>query len=379
MPRIVSPSSARTQERVLPEHARLHNLVLVLRSLFHSGAMSRADLARATGLTRVTTSGLIAELISKGIVVEKGTRTSSGPGKPAVLVDLDRVGLQAVALDLSGADEYRGALMDLRGAVITRSRVRREPGESSSQAQAAVVGLAQDLVQAADSRLLGVGVGSPGVISEDGVVLEAPNIGWQGVPLRQLLQDELGVPVVVGNDANAAAQAEYTLGETEPDLLLIRVGRGVGAGLLIRGMLVTGTHHAAGEIGHVPVGEDAPDAPSCACGNIGCLEAWISVPRLTAALHREGADREAILRGAGARLGTVLAPVVSMLNLSDVVVAASPTLFGDIFLDAAGENLRSHTLGRSHAEVRMRVPAESEEIVLRGALVMVLSSELGIS
>lgn len=379
MPRIVSPSSARTQERVLPEHARLHNLVLVLRSLFHSGAMSRADLARATGLTRVTTSGLIAELISKGIVVEKGTRTSSGPGKPAVLVDLDRVGLQVVALDLSGADEYHSALMDLRGAVIARRRVRRESEESSSQAQAAVVGLARDLVQAADSRLLGVGVGSPGVISEDGVVLEAPNIGWQGVPLRQLLQDELGVPVVVGNDANAAAQAEYTLGETEPDLLLIRVGRGVGAGLLIRGMLVTGTHHAAGEIGHVPVGEDAPDAPSCACGNIGCLEAWISVPRLTAALHREGADREAILRGAGARLGTVLAPVVSMLNLSDVVVAASPTLFGDIFLDAAGENLRSHTLGRSHAEVRMRVPAESEEIVLRGALVMVLSSELGIS
>lgn len=379
MPRIVSPSSARTQERVLPEHARLHNLVLVLRSLFHSGAMSRADLARATGLTRVTTSGLIAELISKGIVVEKGTRTSSGPGKPAVLVDLDRVGLQAVALDLSGADEYRGALMDLRGAVITRSRVRREPGESSSQAQAAVVGLAQDLVQAADSRLLGVGVGSPGVISEDGVVLEAPNIGWEGVPLRQLLQDELDVPVIVGNDANAATQAEYTLGQAEPDLLLVRVGRGVGAGLLIRGTLVSGTHHAAGEIGHVPVAEDDPAAPSCACGKVGCLEAWISVPRLTAALHREGADREAILRGAGARLGTVLAPVVSMLNLSDVVVAAPPALFGDTFLDAAGENLRSHTLGRSHAEVRMRVPAESEEIVLRGALVMVLSAELGIS
>lgn len=379
MPRIASPSSARTRERVLPEHARLHNLVLVLRSLFHGGAMSRADLARATGLTRVTTSGLIAELIGEGIVVEKGTRASTGPGKPAVLVDLDRVGLQVVALDLSGADEYHGALMDLRGAVIARRRVRRVSGESSSQAQADVVGLARDLVQAADSRLLGVGVGSPGVISEDGVVLEAPNIGWQGVPLRQLLQDELGVPVVVGNDANAAAQAEYTLGETEPDLLLIRVGRGVGAGLLIRGTLVTGTHHAAGEIGHVPVGEHAADAPSCACGNIGCLEAWISVPRLTAALHREGADREAILRGAGARLGTVLAPVVSMLNLSDVVVAASPTLFGDTFLDAAGENLRSHTLGRSHAEVRMRVPAESEEIVLRGALVMVLSSELGIS
>lgn len=382
MEHLEASRDARTSARVLPEHARLHNLVLVLRSLFHGGTMSRADLARATGLTRVTTSGLVSELTRKGLVVEKGARTPSGPGKPGVLVDLDRTGLQVVALDLSGAEEYRGALMDLTGAVLARRSVARRPEETSQQAQQAVVDLARRLVDGAAGRVLGVGVASPGVISDEGVVLVAPNIGWEGVPLREVLHEELGVPVVVRNDANAAALAEHTLGKAESDLLLVRVGHGVGAALLIRGQLVVGRYNAAGEIGHVPVGEES-DGPVCACGKRGCLEAWIAVPRLHEMLaETDGCgtgEHQTVLREAGRRLGLMLAPVVGALNLSDVVVAGPRDLFGGTLLDSAVETLRSRTLGRFHTQVRMRLPADSEDIVLRGGLVMVLDAELGIS
>ncbi|WOF24008.1 ROK family transcriptional regulator [Microbacterium betulae] len=366
---------ARTGTRQLPEHARVHNRALVLTTLFHEGAMSRADLARETGLTRVTTSDLVAELVRDGLVLELGLRAPSGPGKPALLVDLDRTGLLVAGIDLSGADEYVGAVMDLTGAVRTRISSPRATGETSEEAQATVVSLARRLVEAPGGRLLGVGVASPGVVSADGVVLEAPNIGWNGVPLRELLERELGVVVSVGNDANAAALAEYTLGGGEPDLILVRIARGVGAGLLLRGELVAGRHEAAGEIGHVPVGSGGPE---CACGNRGCLEAWIAMPRLLEQL--DGApEPDAVLRDAGGRLGMALAPVVGALDVSDVVVAAPPELYDGVLLDAARDMLRERTLGRFRSRVRMRISEHNDDIVLRGALVMVLSTALGVS
>ncbi len=97
--------------KVLPEHARAHNRSLVLQTLFHQGAMSRADLSRETGLTRVTISDLVAELIDDGYVAERGLREVTGPGKPAILVDLDREGHRIVGLDLSGTDRFLGAVL----------------------------------------------------------------------------------------------------------------------------------------------------------------------------------------------------------------------------------------------------------------------------
>src|SRR5689334_16673734 len=95
--------------KVLPEHARGHNRALVLQTLFHGGAMSRADLSRETGLTRVTVSDLVAELIADGFVAEIGVREASGPGKPAILVDLDHAGHRIIGLDLPGSDTFIGA------------------------------------------------------------------------------------------------------------------------------------------------------------------------------------------------------------------------------------------------------------------------------
>ena len=115
--------SLRQGTKVLPEHARGHNRSLVLQTLFHQGAMSRADLARETGLTRVTISDLVAELIADGFVVEKGVREASGPGKPAILVDLDREGHRIVGIDLSDSDSFIGAVLTPAGDIGARRLV----------------------------------------------------------------------------------------------------------------------------------------------------------------------------------------------------------------------------------------------------------------
>ncbi|MGX9348755.1 MULTISPECIES: ROK family transcriptional regulator [unclassified Microbacterium] len=373
-PQTVPAPRRAVRAKVLPEHARAHNRALVLQALFHEGAMSRADLARATGLTRVTTSDLAGELIGEGVVVEQGVQTRTGPGKPATLVDIDREGLQIVAIDLSAADEYRGALLDLTGAVVARAAVPRPADGEADAARAAVLELASAVAREATSRLLGVGVGAPGVITSDGVVLTAPNVGWAGMPLRALLAEELGIPVVVANDANAAALAEYTLGGASDDLMLVRIGRGVGSGLLVRGELTRGSRDAAGEIGHVTVGTDG--GPRCACGRDGCLEAWLAVPALQARIA-EG-DRDSVLRDAGERLGIALAPVVGTLDIDDIVLSGPADLLDGPLRDAAVETLRARTLEPFTTHARVRLSAQGDDVVLRGAFAMVLDARLGI-
>ena len=362
--------------KVLPEHARGHNRSLLLQTLFHQGAMSRADLSRETGLTRVTISDLIADLIADGFVAEMGVREASGPGKPAILVDLDRDGHRIVGIDLSGADAFIGAVLTLDGDIVARREV---PIVTDGDVIEAVVQLARDLVGDAHAPVLGIGVGTPGIIDDNGVILSAPNLRWAGFDLEGALKAALGLPVLVANDANAAVLAEYTFGGAGDDVLLVKVGRGVGSGLLASGQPMRGAHFAAGAIGHVTVGTDG--GPVCACGKVGCLEAWLAAPALTARLAAASDDdaRGGILRDAGERLGIALAPIVGVLDVSEIVLSGPPELLDGPLAEATVETLRARTLAEFHDGVRVRMTEQGQDIVLRGAAVMVLSGQLGVS
>ena len=366
--------TTRDRIKVLPEHARTHNRSLVLTTLFHDGEMSRADLARETGLTRVTTSDLVGELIADGLVVEQGTRQGSRPGKPAMLVDLDRSGLQVAALDLSDTREYRGAVIDLSGEVRARSSVPRPADGEAEAAIDAVRSLAAELLGAAPGRVLGLGVGAPGVITRDGVVASSPNLGWFDLPLQADLREQFGLPVRVANDANVAALAEHTLGGASGDVMVIKVGRGVGAGVLTRGELTRGSRDAAGEIGHVTVGTDG--GPLCVCGKHGCLESWLSIRSLEERIA-QGADPDAVFRDAGERLAIAIAPIVGALDLSEIVLSGPPEHLDGILRDTAVHTLRSRTF--LHEDVQVRMSAQGDDVVLRGAVVLILDGELGVS
>ena len=361
--------------KVLPEHARAHNRSLVLQTLFHQGAMSRADLSRETGLTRVTISDLIAELIEDGYVAERGTREVTGPGKPAILVDLDREGHRIIGLDLSRSDRFLGAVLTLDGEIVARHEAS-VPADSAD-ILATVIRLTRDLVADAHAPVLGVGVGSPGIVDDNGTVLTAPNLRWTDIDLEGILRAEVSLPVLVANDANAAVLAEYTFGGAGDDVMLVRVGRGVGSGLLSGGQPMLGSRFAAGEIGHVTVGTDG--GPVCVCGKVGCLEAWLSVPSLESALAEEGADATAVLRDAGERLGIALAPIVGALDLSEIVLSGPSRLLDGPLAEATVETLRARTLAEFHDGVQVRMTEQGEDIVLRGAAVMVLSGQLGVS
>jgi predicted NBD/HSP70 family sugar kinase len=361
---------------VLPTDARRQNLSLVLQALYTEGAMSRADLARRLQLTKVTVSDLVSALLESGQVVELGQADVSRPGKPATLLDVDRTGLQVVGVDLTAHEVLSAAVLDLDGTVL--HRCSRPLGRSATGADvlADVLALVAEAVGLATAPLLGIGVGTPGVVSPEGDVLIAPNLGWADVPLRSLLAEATGLPVLVCNDADAAVHAEHTLGDGGDDLVLVRIGLGVGCGLIVAGQRIHGAHSAAGEIGHVTVGTDGGE--TCTCGNVGCLETWISAPRLQKALA-EGPDAEGSLAAAGRRLAIALAPVVAALDLAEVVISGPHELVDGPFLAAVDETLRRRMLARNASSLQVRVAADPDDIVLRGAAVLVLWDQWGVA
>ncbi len=158
----------------------------------------------------MTISDLVAELIGDALVAEHGPREAAGPGKPAILVDLARDGHCIVGLDLSRFDHLVGAVMSLDGEILLRREVR-VPADPDAAIEA-ITSLARDLVLEARSPVLGVGIGTPGIVDDEGVVLVAPNFRWTDVDLQGILSLRLRLPVVVANDANAAVLAEYTFG-----------------------------------------------------------------------------------------------------------------------------------------------------------------------
>lgn len=376
---LVPGRALRPRTKVLPEHARGHNRSLVLQSLYRSGRVSRADLARTTGLTRVTISDLVGELIAEGLVVELGQRDDARPGKPAVLLDVNRGATQIVGVDLSEHAVFRGAVLDMDGRILQTAEVELA-GSRGADATAKVLALVDRLVGLTSAPVLGIGIGSPGIVEADGVVAAAPNLGWVDEPLQRLIAERTGLPVFVANDANVAVLAEHGFADAQGDMMLVKVGHGVGSGLLVAGALVFGSRFAAGEIGQVMVGTDAgPEAPY---DRERCLEAWLAVPRLesrVAVAEAAGDPIEPVLREAGQRLGVALAPIVGALNLSEVVLAGPEGLIDGTLLDAVRDTLRNRTMAGFHSGVTVRMTSLGRDIVLRGCVVMVLSAQLGVS
>ena len=251
------------------QQTRVHNERLVVRTLYDHGPISGADVSRVTGLTRTTVSDVVSSLLDDGVVREIGRGVSTG-GKAPILLEVDEDARLVVGLDL-GEERFAGSLVNLRGD-IRRTVELPVAGRDGDAAVQLVFELLDDLLDRVAAPLLGIGIGTPGLVdTPTGVIRRAVNLDWRDLPLGGIVADRYGVPVNVANDSQAAALAEYTYagGDRVPNLIAIRVGRGIGAGLILRGALFQGDGSGAGEIGHVVVDDDGE---LCRCGRTGCLE-----------------------------------------------------------------------------------------------------------
>jgi N-acetylglucosamine repressor len=375
------------------QQTRVHNERLVVRTLYDLGPISRAEVARLTGLTRTTVSDVVASLLDEGVVREIGRGPSSG-GKAPILLEVDDDARLVVGLDL-GEEHFAGSLVNLRGE-IRRSVELAVDGRDGDSALGLVFELLDQLLDGTTAPLLGIGIGTPGLVdSRTGTIRRAVNLDWRDLPLGEIVAERYAVPVNVANDSQAAALAEYTYagGDRVPNLIAIRVGRGVGAGLILRGSLFQGDGSGAGEIGHVVV-ED--DGALCRCGRTGCLETVAGMraiearaatatgrptdlPAVRRAIDAGDAWAIGIADDAGAALGRAIAGLIGALDIRRIVVLGPVTELGEPWLAAVRREARSRALALLADDIEIAVARPTTNVVIRGASALLVARELGLS
>jgi len=374
---------------------REHNVRLVLRALANLGPISRADIARRTRLTRTTVSDVVSQLSGAGLVQEVGRGPSSG-GKAPILLQIPRDARQLIGVHV-GDGHVRGAIVNLAGDVSHRERVELVARDGAS-ALASLDLLVDRLIGHAHGVPLGVGIGTPGIVdTASGTVRWAVHLDWRDLRLGPRLSARTGLPVYVANDSQAAALAEWTFGghTTARAMVAVRVGTGIGAGIVIDDRLYQGDGAGAGEIGHTTVTDNGV---RCRCGRTGCLETVASVPAtlervrealgaparpdLDEAIAAFGSGhpgvRAAVLESA-LHVGRALGALIDTLDIRHIVLIGPMTGFGDAWFDTVREEALRTALPLLAEPTRITPGNLGPDVEELGAAALLMTAELGLS
>ncbi len=275
---------------------------------------------------------------------------------------------------------------------VTRSASEPFDATASTMLADLVTRLRHFIAGGCDAPLLGIGVGVPGSVdSQESGLVDSTQLGWNQVPIGSELRRELGLPVIVENNVNALAVAErlYGIGRSHDNFLVVTIGSGIGGGIVVDGAVLRGSRGGSGEIGHIPV---AIDGPVCACGNRGCLEAFIGeaslvrtarlggiisessgIEALQASADRGDAPAAQIFSQAGELLGRTMAGLVHTLDPEAVVVLGEGTAAWDYWSFGFEPAFRSHLIP-SKRSVRVAVETWQDESWAQGAAALVLAT-----
>lgn len=372
---------------------REHNERLVLATIYDGGPLSRAEVARQTKLTRTTVSVVVDGLLESGLVREVGRGPSTG-GKAPILLAIPDAARLLIGVDL-GDRSFVAATVNLRGDILHRVEVPSEDADGAVAVDRALDLVRQviDTVDTAEGRVLGIGIGAPGLVdTTDGTVIQAVKRSWRELPLGRLVAERFALPVHVANDSQAAALAEHVFGSARAsNLVVIKVGEGIGAGLILNGALFQGDGFGAGEIGHTVVD---PGGAACRCGRAGCLETVASARALMARLAETGrrvsfeaavdlCERgdptvRAAVSEAGRRLGEAVAALIGALHVRRIVLAGPMAAFGEPWLASVREAARAGALATLAADTDIELGG-IDDIVVLGASALLMTRELGLS
>lgn len=354
-----------------------HNRDLVLRTIFSSEVISRAEIARVTSLTRTTVSDVVGGLLAEGLVEEIGHGESLG-GKNPILLSIVADSRYTIGLNL-GQEKFVGAIVNLRGDI---KKVIEVPAQdiNGQDALEAVYRMISHLIKSKLKPIIGIGVGTPGLVqTQSGTVLNAVNLDWQDLPLGQLLTKKFNIPVSILNDSQASAIGEYVYGGKAAlgeSLIVVNIKHGIGAGILINGRLFQGDGGGAGEIGHVMAQENGD---LCRCGKHGCLETvssvravlrqlnMTSIQQAVEAFQAGDADAVRVITRAGHTLGISLANLVGAFNIRKILLTGDMLRFGEPWLNIVKTSMQSAALARLNEDTVLELGALDYQACILGA------------
>lgn len=366
------------------------NSSLLIELVREARPISRADLARQSGLSAATVSNIVGRLIERGILVEVATAPANG-GRPAILLDIDATGGYVVGIKLRG-DGLTTVVCDLDGVSVASHELAAELVAAPDAAIDAIVAeteRALELAAVPRAKVLGVGIGLSGVVdSEAGICRFSHLLQWHDVELVAPLRGRLQLPVWVDHDMNALAVAEKWSGDASAhrNFVTLSVGRGIGLGIVIDRAPYRGASGSAGEFGHMIV---EPGGPLCECGRYGCLEALVgedAIRRCVGERHGRKISREElialeragdeatveVIRSAGRKLGLAVANMVTLLNPELLIVCGEGTDLGGTYLDPVLAAVREQTFADQGRQVEVKIQRWGDEAWAVGAATLVL-------
>jgi len=374
---------------------------LVLDLIRSRGPISRVALAEATGLTQATMSTVVRRLIDDGLIVETGRGESTG-GKPPVMVDVNPSSRFAVGVHL-GRESITYVVVDLTGAVLGRTRTVAPESTDPPDMIADIAEQIDRALEALDVRkesVLGVGIAAPGPLDlERGVVLHSAHLQtWLDVPLRPLLADATGLPVILENDANGAALGDFWNGRLAGAVshASVYMGSGIGAGLLIDGIVFRGASSNAGELGRVIV--TGPDGEPAALEDVADPAAVVRRARQLGEADRLGLGGPAVyddfrtialaaMRGddgaarlideSAQHLATGVLALASLIDVDSVSLTGPAfAIAGPTYVQVMRDRLDRYFASRVGHPVRVQLSADVVDSAATGAAALVLQTEL---
>lgn len=376
------------------EAVRRHNLGTLLRHVHRTGEISRAELTSLMRLNRSTIAGLVTELETLGLIEQVSPAVARRTaGRPSAGVRMAKDGPYVVAVDL-GVDRAVVARVGLGGKVWERGEAAIPVDTEAWQVGASVATLVRHVVSWAPPHapLLGIGIGVPGLVRRnDGLVRQAPNLGWHDVSFGSIVLAALSldVPVSLGNDADLGALAEHRRGAAVgiDDLIYISGNVGVGAGVITGGVRLEGAGGYAGEVGHLNFD---PTGPVCHCGSRGCWETVVGAPVIAASIShpadevvRLGEALEGLttapqeLWPVATNIGRGIGAVVNAFNPSMVILGGYFRPMYRLMRSEVQAGLAERALAPALESVRLALPGLGTDSVLLGAAEMALEPVLG--
>ena len=382
---------------------RAHNTALLFDAIWNEDGISRADLARFSGLSRATVSDIVAEFLAAGAVTESEVAPSSG-GRPPIRLRFEDGWRHLIGVEM-GASHVSGVRTDLRGRVLGQFHRDQDIGGDPEGTVAAIDHGIRELMRLDGTvPVLGVGVGVPSPLRAADEGRLAPHLfpRWSGVDLAGHLGRVHGLPIRMDNDANLGALAEHWwgAGQDVSDFAYIKVATGVGAGILIGGQIYRGATGIAGEIGHTTIDMRGP---RCRCGLNGCLEAMVgsasllelagdrvarmaippvwfegspSVRSLTAGAHAGDLVARELIAGAGTALGIAIANLLNLVNPGRVILGGHLTEAGALLLDPVRDAIARRALWSSVEGSTLVISPLGDRAVALGAATLLLQSLL---
>lgn len=257
-----------------------YNRRLILNTIRKKGSLSRAEIAKQTELNPSTVTRIVADLINEGFLHEIGYANSQGGRKP-ILIDLVPNAVHIIGINVE-TTMILGIVANLTGDILYKTKTQLQSHKKDVIAQV-IIDTANNLINqaATDKRsIIGIGVAMHGLVDvNQGVALYPPGFGWKNLPIVSILEEHFNIPVRLENNARAMALGEWWFGAGRNlnDFIVLKIGYGIGSGIILNGQIFRGIDFTAGEIGHTTV---TIDGPLCDCGNYGCLEALASVKAL---------------------------------------------------------------------------------------------------